>query len=56
MDEKEKAQIEEEARHDVADRDRRSAAIRRYLWVSERRAIEENEKDVAPEPTPGPGT
>ncbi|MFI5615812.1 hypothetical protein [Amycolatopsis sp. NPDC051903] len=46
MDEKEKARIEEEARHDVAERGRRSAAISRYLRASERRAIEEHGEDV----------
>ncbi|MGW4489000.1 hypothetical protein ACWEOE_34845 [Amycolatopsis sp. NPDC004368] len=54
MDEKEKARIEEDARREVAGRGRHGSAIRRYLWVSERRAIEENERDAVPESAPEP--
>ncbi|WIX75620.1 hypothetical protein QRX50_29465 [Amycolatopsis carbonis] len=50
-----KARIEGDARRDVAERGRRSTAIRRYLQAAERRASDENEKDVVPESAPEPG-
>ncbi|MET7990920.1 hypothetical protein ABZU76_08410 [Amycolatopsis sp. NPDC005232] len=55
MDEKEQALIEEDARREVSARGRRTTTIRRYLLVGERRAIEENEKDVVPESAPESG-